>query len=542
MKKTWLSPFKVPDDSDFFLQRITEKEKQKEERHKHLALSVQEKMNHAGQRELRREEEEEEEKKKKGVLQRKEQRVQPKSVQSRSNLKLAMMTRENIKKESMQEFTNQRRHMLRMDFALMVTRSEIKKLQEAVVKEERRLKRAEQMLEDDTLLFEEFLKENDRNSTEAVKTAEQETKSKLEKMAEIKRLTTEMMSIQSEISKNEEILKDYKRYKEFLFNLSPPEWQEAQRAKTQTAKALRDRNAQDRRKDMEAEKKSRVQQGVESPVPGAGGASFPVRSSRLSSRRSAMSSAHTDKVIPVSKPDSDSSEYEDEPELYFSDPQQLLDLLTELEEQNLTLILNSTETEEELEELRQAMETNKKKMEEDAEQLTSQINVITENISREKERAARLQLKARLFNYGKFKTGEQDNMLDALSRKVEEVYRCCVDDKKTSLDTLQMLTSIEDHLSMLLDRIEIIPAETLEKVKKIKDKERRIRQREEKQRQQKQHQEERLKKSLERSQADIKKTTGRKLMFRSKPAARKIKLDNLTTTSDQDRIDAYLFT
>lgn len=66
-------------------------------------------------------------------------------------------------------------------------------------------------------------------------------------------------------------------------------------------------------------------------------------------------------------------------------------------------------------------------------------------------------------------------MLDALSRKVEEVYHCCMDDKKTSLDTLQMLTSIEDHLSMLLDRIEVIPAETLEKVKKIKDKERRIR-------------------------------------------------------------------
>lgn len=70
-----------------------------------------------------------------------------------------------------------------------------------------------------------------------------------------------MSLLHSEISKNEEILKDYKRYKEFLFSLSPPEWQEAQRAKTQTAKALRQRNAQDRRKAMEAEKKSRVQQG-----------------------------------------------------------------------------------------------------------------------------------------------------------------------------------------------------------------------------------------------------------------------------------------
>ena len=51
-----------------------------------------------------------------------------------------------------------------------------------------------------------------------------------------------------------------------------------------------------------------------------------------------------------------------EPELYYTDPQQLLDLLTELEEQNLSLIQNSRETEEALEDIRYTMDLTQKKM------------------------------------------------------------------------------------------------------------------------------------------------------------------------------------
>lgn len=38
------------------------------------------------------------------------------------------------------------------------------------------------------------------------------------------------------MTKFEEILMDYKRYKELLFKLSPPEWQEAHRTKTKKDK------------------------------------------------------------------------------------------------------------------------------------------------------------------------------------------------------------------------------------------------------------------------------------------------------------------
>lgn len=49
-------------------------------------------------------------------------------------------------------------------------------------------------------------------------------------------------------------------------------------------------------------------------------------------------------------------------ELFFTSPQQLLDIFAELEEQNLSLIQNSQETEENLEEMKQNIKITKVKM------------------------------------------------------------------------------------------------------------------------------------------------------------------------------------
>ena len=48
--------------------------------------------------------------------------------------------------------------------------------------------------------------------------------------------------------------------------------------------------------------------------------------------------------------------------MFFNDPQQLLDIFAELEEQNLSLIQNSQETEEALEEMKQTIKLTRVKM------------------------------------------------------------------------------------------------------------------------------------------------------------------------------------
>lgn len=54
-------------------------------------------------------------------------------------------------------------------YALAMKRNEIQRLEMLATREENRLERAEKFLEKDASLFDEFLRENDRNSVQAMR-------------------------------------------------------------------------------------------------------------------------------------------------------------------------------------------------------------------------------------------------------------------------------------------------------------------------------------------------------------------------------------
>lgn len=64
----------------------------------------------------------------------------------------------------------------------------------------------------------------------------------------------------SDISKYEDILKEYKKYKEFLLMLSPPEWQEKQRSKSR--RSTDSTNTESDGKQTEKIKKNRERKTV----------------------------------------------------------------------------------------------------------------------------------------------------------------------------------------------------------------------------------------------------------------------------------------
>ncbi|KAG7518983.1 hypothetical protein JOB18_048619 [Solea senegalensis] len=539
-KGTHQSPFKVPDSNSIFLLSVNEKEEQKEEMRKFLALPIDKKTTHTARMmaKLKKElvgeleevvEEEEEEEKEKNL--RQTQSKTTKQTQRRHELKMAMMKRENVTKDSKHDLISMERMKAVLELSLMTRRCEIQKMDKAIEKEDRQLKQLEKIIERDNLSFEEFLRENEKKSVEARTFFEREAKSKQEKNTEIKKLTAEIGTLKSEIVKFEEILVDYRRYKELLFKLSPPEWQEAQRAKTVKVKVLCDKDTQDKQKKESRE--SAIANDLESKVSSPGNEQSFIRETRLSS-------VHSNTLNTNAGPGGDSSEYEDEPELYFSDPQQLLDLVNELTEQNLSLIQNSTRLEEMLEELQQSMVIARKKIEKDEEQLTRQITDINQRIVKEKARGNRLKQKVQL--HVSLNTEDQDMLLDNLGEKVAEVHRSCVNDRMTNLSTLEKLASIENHLSLLLQSLESIPEESLVMMKKIKDSERRSREREEKLREQREKQKERMRRYMERSLADSKKISGRKLMPRCMPVVQKVRVRNVEKIPAEDELHAYLFT
>lgn len=84
-------------------------------------------------------------------------------------------------KENMTEFVAKKREMFLVQMSLDTKRDEIRKLEEKAQMKEDALQRSEQMLEEDSMRFDAFLKENDKKAHDAIKRAEEETKRKQEK-------------------------------------------------------------------------------------------------------------------------------------------------------------------------------------------------------------------------------------------------------------------------------------------------------------------------------------------------------------------------
>ncbi|KAM4676028.1 coiled-coil domain-containing protein 38 [Discoglossus pictus] len=450
-----------------------------------------------------------------------------------------------VEKDTLSDYINQTREMFLAQYAAVVKQDAIMAMKETVQKEEKKITDAEKKLENETIVFEEFLKENDRNAVEALKIADQETKSKLEKNAEIRKASVEMMAIKSDIARCEEIITEYIMYEAFLRKLSPPEWQESQKQKKLSRTETKGKE-KDRKRTVVLPAITKKQEGRTTRLMSraettndhrpmsyrktsvSDGRRSSVRSQSISPKEQAVDDRET------LKGDSDS---EEEPELYFTDPQQLLQIFAELEEQNLTLIQNSQDYDDTLQEIKAKYNVIKEKMYQKISSLEEHRDVLTAACTREEDKIKDLEMKSKMCSFGDLNPGEQDILLSQLSTKIVEVYRSCIGEVQSSTSTLQMLTRIEKRLEELFNKLESTPRAIVEAAEKNKQKERRIRLRKEKLKLQMIQQEERLLRALARATAEPKKRMGRKLMIRSDPPSRKPKksdTDKLTIKQQEE--------
>eukprot|EP00076_Gallus_gallus_P026061 XP_015148846.1 cilia- and flagella-associated protein 100 isoform X2 [Gallus gallus] len=425
------NPFTIPPDIDIFAIRNKERKKAKAERERMKTMKIHEKMtysvkNKAKERGLRKalKKEEEEENRKQETD---EERL--KALQECLSWKIAIKKDYPLEKETFRDYINDRREIFLLEYAIAVKREEIQKLEKIAKKEERKLEKAEYNLEKDIAIFDEFLKENHKSSVQALKIAEKESAAKAKKIVQIHAIGSQIMSLQSDITRFENSLREYKMYRDFLYQLSPKEWQEEYEKKH--GKQLKTAD-----KESASEKSLTIEMNTNA---------IDVPSSLLSveSVNSSLSPGTRPQLKSLLKPlstenlnssqDQESeicSDEDEEPELYFTDPQQLLSVFAEMEEQNFSYLCNFQETQKEINEL-------------------------------------------------------QHTFINAQQRKL----------------------------------------------------------REEKEQQQKQMQEERLQRALERAQANIEKKTGRRLMFRSSPPARKEKKEQSQEQRDKEKEEMlYYFT
>ena len=444
-------------------------------------------------------------------------------------------------KENMADFIAKKREIFLVQMSLDTKRSEIRKLEERALQREEALKRSEQMLEEDALRFDAFLKENDEKVQEAIKRAEVEAKSKQDKVHEIKRLNVQISQIKSELNKYEEQLEDCKKYKAFLDNLTPQEYFEEIEALKQQKIAMKKTEFQQAVDKVRGEKsgaaaaKAKAEDDLANASTQQEADAAEVALSQAQVRLQAAA-----KLEEPEPPESWEDPEEEDIDMYFKHPQQLLEIFSQLEEQNLFLIQNCQETEEALEELKNRYRETKQRMDAETETLRLQIKVLEADIGAEEEKGKNLREKMNEKMNGGQRMGVQDITLDSLSAKVNEVYVRCGFDSDASMSTLQMLTNIETKLEEYLTIIDEMPEDFVEAAEKAKEKERRQRAREEKIEQQKREQERRVRRALERAQAPVHKKTGKPLMFRSAPTRKKKVTETVQKNDEETQLEAFL--
>jgi hypothetical protein len=203
--------------------------------------------------------------------------------------------------------------------------------------------------------------------------------------------------------------------------------------------------------------------------------------------------------------------------LCFEEPQQLLDIFTSREEQNLFLIQTSQDTEQMLEEIQQKLAGRKRTMGAQHLKLRENIAELEAHIAEEKDQSEQI----RQMLSQKCRTSEQDQLLHELAEKVMQVHSACGHDTDHDPDTLQMLGAIEakleEYLAALDEAEEGGQQQRLKELEVAFEKERRDFVRQQRKDALERKIEERLKTSLKRSQQPIHRKVGKQIMFRSPP-------------------------
>ncbi|GMH97021.1 hypothetical protein TrVE_jg4567 [Triparma verrucosa] len=518
------NPFTLPSDEEVFRLRDEEKKRRAEARDKNMKLKIWQKGGGNGGRSLRMKE------------------IGNKNAKS-SAAATGVTNERRQEKEIMTEFIAKKREMFLVQMSLDTKREEIRKLEEKAQMKEEALQKSETMLEEDAIRFDTFLKENDKKAHEAIKKAEKETKLKTDKVQEIKKLNQQIQMVQSDMSKHKEALEDCLKYKDFLDKLTPGEWFEQQKARKKERKEKRRQERIAVKKEKFEERKKQIYQEAVIRHEAEMKAKDGKEKGKRKTRRRNNDREGGGPVIEVKYPAAPDFEAEpytssgEEMPMYFTHPQQLLDVFIALEEQNLFLIQNSQETEQALEDLKTSYRETRKRMDQKTTSLEENIVDLKSQISGEESKKA--QLARRIAKSAGHTQEKQEALLQSLGDKVKEVYQRCGFDSSSNPSTLFMLSDLEAQLEDLLSALELMPEDYVKKVEKEKEKKRRELKRIEQQAAQEAKQAEKNKLAVARAMQPPPKRVGRQVMYRSQPVRRKVKQEAKTET--QEELDELKF-
>jgi hypothetical protein len=352
--------------------------------------------------------------------------------------------------ETTQEFIMKKRELFLVALSMENKEQEIDRLETEVRGKQEKLATVEMTLEADALRFDKFLKTNDKIAHDALRKQEQLTRDKIEAAAEIRRLQNEVSKVELDIGKLQEQLSDSIKYKTFLDGITP-----ADHAATQSA----------RREARRAERQARV-----------------------------AAAAASGKFLDDAEL-ADEDAYGGDGEPYYTQPQQLTDLMNRLEERNLFLIQNYQETEEAVEELRQKFTATAGALQQQTHANRQSLDEIQARTALEGMRTKRLSASIE----SSFFASSSDRHYEQLRAHVTSAFAPLGLFADSAPDPALVLAEVEKRMDLMMAEWQRVDADARAAAEKAKDTEKRARMRVEYMQQQKREDEERVARSQARA-------------------------------------------
>jgi len=216
--------------------------------------------------------------------------------------------------------------------------------------------------------------------------------------------------LKSELVRRVDELSELKQYKQFLDQITPiviifnylfnkiclisQEWKEERRKKLKQERLLQQKSdLQSTIPDDQASKSSsRPQSRLTDSRSVKRVMGVTTQKGSVNQRRTSNFSHDVESSIKQGS-EIDTIDLENDFEFYFTDPHQLLEIFTELEEQNLSLIQNSQDHEEQLEEITRELQITMEKKNAETESLQRQVNYLEQSIASEEHKEKELMAK-----------------------------------------------------------------------------------------------------------------------------------------------------
>lgn len=147
------------------------------------------------------------------------------------------------------------------------------------------------------------------------------------------------------------------------------------------------------------------------------------------------------------------------PQLYFTDPNELLEIFYELERNNLLALLQCEELTQPAEQMRTGLERARELFVQEVDVIRDQLKYLEDEVVYQETRSRYFEQKAKEITGGFFKELVADKSILNLYVNVEDCFESCVAPNDSNLTLLMMMKGIENEQESLMVALDKLPNE-----------------------------------------------------------------------------------